>query len=167
MFFSQNPYTLYAISSQLGRYAKNSSMRSNSGVCDCSFGIFWGALKSEFVCRGYRFDSCRIFRHERLKIASIGNRIGVYLLLPVVKRVYRGERDSHRVCASDLPPIEIASAITKVGQSFVSPVASLQPKGKIRKKRICGRNSCLELAKALNGRRSHRVRRGKDGGRND
>ncbi|KAL0124877.1 hypothetical protein PUN28_006623 [Cardiocondyla obscurior] len=86
-------------------------------------------LSAHFVrtypCKKKKF--ARIFRHGRnlkLRARACWNRMHRHTIyLAAAKRVYRGERDSHRVCASDLP-IEIAPAITKVGQSVVSPAAA-------------------------------------------
>jgi len=78
------------------------------------------------------------------------------------KRVYQSERNSHRVCTSDLP-IEIAPAIMKVGQSVVSPVATAHgdEREKYERNENDGFSRLSEVAKASNGCRGLRAKKGK------
>jgi len=120
----------------------------NRRVLAIVFEILWKILKVKFLANiasswaGYSVTGTSKL-YER-------NRIGIHL---ATKQVYRGEQDLHRVCASDLP-IEIASAIMKVGQSVVSPVAS---NGKIWKE--WKQSHLSEVTKALNGCRGLRAKK--------
>lgn len=117
----------------------------NRSVFAIAFWILWDLLKVNLLRISFRVEQ-DIPSREPQNCAR-GDTKSHRRILPIVKRVYRGERDSHRVCASDLP-IEIAPAITKVGQSVVSLDASAHGNGREKyKKNESGRRVSLRLPK--------------------